>query len=168
MGQLVAGGWTQEQSDALENHVKAGMSYAQAAAAINAAFGTSFTRNSAIGRANRIGLSGIPRERKPRAPRAPKQHKPRLRLMATNHGGLRVMMTSESTLEELRCVEVVPRNVSLLDLKSGECRYPSEDAPFTFCGHPIKPGSSYCVPHHHLCWQAPRVPIDRFVARRAA
>lgn len=54
---------------------------------------------------------------------------------------------------KLRCVEIVPRNLSLMDLEKGDCRYPYGDDTITFCGHPKMEGSSYCVPHFHLCRQ---------------
>lgn len=41
--------------------------------------------------------------------------------------------------------------MDLIDLKEGDCRYPSGDAlPFDFCGAPIVEGS-YCAQHHKLC-----------------
>jgi GcrA cell cycle regulator len=49
----------------------------------------------------------------------------------------------------LRCVEI-----SLLDLGWGDCRYPyggdEQGEAVSFCGHPRRPGSSYCTPHFHL------------------
>ncbi|HXJ59415.1 MAG TPA: GcrA family cell cycle regulator [Verrucomicrobiae bacterium] len=51
------GCWTLEQSDALRGFVGEGFSYSETAHKINAQFGTAYTRNSAIGRANRIGLA---------------------------------------------------------------------------------------------------------------
>jgi GcrA cell cycle regulator len=56
--------------------------------------------------------------------------------------------------DKLRCVEINPRHLSLLDLERGDCRYPyggEEDGEaITFCGHPRRLGSSYCTPHFHL------------------
>ena len=54
----------------------------------------------------------------------------------------------------LRCVAITPRRLSLVDLEADECRYPyggdAEGEPITFCGHPRREGSSYCVSHFHL------------------
>jgi GcrA cell cycle regulator len=163
VGQLVTGGWTQEQSDALEAHVRTGgLTYAEAAVAINETFGTTFTRNSAIGRANRIGLQSPKKEPKPRLDRIrkkkqPQSHKPYFRIVAAN-GNSNAMRVTLSVVAEyrLRCVEIVPRGLTLIELEKSDCRYPSDDAPFTFCGHPIKEGSSYCTPHHYLCSERPR------------
>jgi GcrA cell cycle regulator len=55
---------------------------------------------------------------------------------------------------KLRCVVIEPRHLSLIELERGDCRYPyggdEEGETITFCGHPRRPGSSYCTPHFHL------------------
>jgi len=55
---------------------------------------------------------------------------------------------------ELRCVEIAPRHLSLLELEPGDCRYPYggdvEGEAITFCGHPRQEGFSYCTPHFQL------------------
>ena len=57
-------------------------------------------------------------------------------------------------LPELRCVEILPRHLALVDLESRDCRYPyggdEEGDAITFCGHARREGSSYCAPHFHL------------------
>ena len=55
---------------------------------------------------------------------------------------------------KLRCAEIAPRHVSLLDLEPGDCRYPyggdEEGEAITFCAHPRHPDSSYCTAHVDL------------------
>ena len=55
---------------------------------------------------------------------------------------------------KLRCVEIVPRHLALIELERGDCRYPyggdADGEAITFCGHPRGTGSSYCTPHFHL------------------
>jgi GcrA cell cycle regulator len=57
-------------------------------------------------------------------------------------------------MPKLRCADVVPRHLSLMDLECGDCRYPyggdAEGEAITFCGHPQRPGSSYCAAHFDL------------------
>jgi GcrA cell cycle regulator len=57
-------------------------------------------------------------------------------------------------IPRLRCADVDPRHLSLLDLEVSDCRYPyggDEDGEaITFCGHPRRQGSSYCTAHFHL------------------
>jgi GcrA cell cycle regulator len=73
---------------------------------------------------------------------------------------------------KLRCVEIEPRELSLLDLGWGDCRYPyggdEEGEAITFCGHPRRPGSSYCTPHFHLSRNPalPSEPVEDFAALR--
>jgi GcrA cell cycle regulator len=54
----------------------------------------------------------------------------------------------------LRCVEILPRHLSLVELEPGDCRYPyggdAEGEAITFCGHRRRLGSSYCAPHLYL------------------
>ena len=68
---------------------------------------------------------------------------------------------------KLRCVGIEPRHLSLVELESGDCRYPyggdEEGEAITFCGHPRRPGSSYCTPHFHLS-RDPVVPPERAVS----
>jgi hypothetical protein len=69
--------WASEHTSALQEFIARGMSFAAAADALNARFGTAYSRSAAIGRAKRIGLA-VPRRsedmpaRVPKAPRPPK------------------------------------------------------------------------------------------------
>ena len=67
----------------------------------------------------------------------------------------------------LRCVEIEPRHLSLLDLEPGDCRYPYGDEAITFCGHPKMEKTSYCVPHFHLC-RGEGTASERAATRRIA
>ena len=64
----------------------------------------------------------------------------------------------------LRCVDVNPRHLTLVELERGDCRYPYggefEGETLTFCGHRRRKGSSYCTPHFHLT-RNPDVPAER-------
>ena len=55
---------------------------------------------------------------------------------------------------KLRCVDLEPRRLPLLELESGDCRYPyggdEEGEAITFCGHRRREDSSYCNAHFHL------------------
>ena len=48
--------WASEHSDALREFIALGLSWSEAAAAINRKFETSYTRNAVLGRARRMGL----------------------------------------------------------------------------------------------------------------
>ena len=53
---------------------------------------------------------------------------------------------------------VAARHLSVLELREGDCRYPvsGERSPFTFCGAPAAPGSSWCPHHGAVCISQPR------------
>jgi GcrA cell cycle regulator len=147
--------WTEAHSAALREYLANGMSYAAIAAAINAKFGTAYSRNAAIGRAMRMGLVGASRPRD--LPRAPQTGKPRLHRMRERGASQSRRPMPKCEVAEpatLRCAEIDPRHLSLLDLAPGDCRYPyggdAEGEAITFCGHPQHMGSSYCIAHFDL------------------
>ena len=148
--------WSPEHSEALREHHAKGMSYSRIAQAINAKFGTTYSRSATIGRGKRMGLAGPDRTSDfPKPP--PKARQPRLHKLRERHvpESRRPMPVSE-TVEtmKLRCVEIDPRHLSLLELERGDCRYPyggdEEGEAITFCGHPCRQDSSYCTPHFRL------------------
>ncbi len=56
---MESSGWATEHSEALREYLARGMSYSQIVDAINAKFGTCYSRNATIGRGKRMGL-GVP------------------------------------------------------------------------------------------------------------
>jgi GcrA cell cycle regulator len=157
--------WPAEHSEALRELLKSGISYSRAADAINAKFKTNYSRSAALGRATRMGLAGSDRPRdfdksppSATAPRLPKLHE------RCSSAAWRIMPIFETETSKLRCVEIVPRHLSLMDLERGDCRYPyggdEEGEAITFCGHPQRRGTSYCVAHFHLT-RGPDVATER-------
>jgi GcrA cell cycle regulator len=154
--QMQSSDWPPEHSEALRAHLARGMSYSEIAEAINAKFGTRYSRNAAIGRGKRMGLAGPERpDDFPKPP--PKASRPRLERLRERHApesGRPVPVFVPVETVKLRCVEIDPRHLSLLELERGDCRYPyggdGEGEAISFCGHPQRPGSSYCTLHFHL------------------
>jgi GcrA cell cycle regulator len=161
--------WTAEQSAALRDYVAAGLSFSRAAGALNAKFGTCFTRSAVLGRARRMKLA------MPAGPeRGPTLRPPKLRQAKAPARQLRAGRAEEIAMPpampdrpeplRLRCVGIRPRLVSLVELAPGDCRYPyggdREGEAISFCGHPRFRGSSYCAPHFHLT-RGPRIDEDR-------
>ena len=172
--------WKPEHSQALRDHLARGvLSYAAIARALNAAFNTAYTRNATIGRARRMGLSGSDHQDESGRPKSLPKSRPlqlgRKRKRAA--APIRMVKLSRPVLKRaaalsLRCVAIVPRHLSLLQLERGDCRYPyggdAEGEPFTFCGHPHRDGSSYCVSHFHLTRtdvSAPERPAAKMLLR---
>jgi GcrA cell cycle regulator len=151
--------WASEHSGALREYLAKGMSFAEIAQAINAKFKTAYSRNAAIGRAKRMGLTGPARSQDlPKHwPSPPKDPQPQLRKPRQHRApeSMRPMPIFEPTKAvNLRCVEIHPRHLSLTALERDDCRYPyggdEEGEAITFCGRPRRQGSSYCIPHFHL------------------
>jgi GcrA cell cycle regulator len=148
--------WAPEHCRALREFVGLGMSYVAAAKAINEKFGTSYTRNAAIGRGRRMGLGGSDGEEKgpKRLSKAklPNLQKRRERQAPQSTPQTPPVKRTESV--KLRCVGVKPRLLALVELEEGDCRYPyggdKDGEAITFCGHPRLPGCSYCAPHFRL------------------
>jgi GcrA cell cycle regulator len=148
--------WAREHSDALREYFGRGMSFSEIAEAINARFNTAYSRSAVLGRARRLGLdrASRPGDRPMPRPRVRLPDPPRRRECdaAALPWPMRVIEPAKPV--KLRCVEIVPRHVSLLDLAPGDCRYPyggdAEGEAITFCAHPRQPDSSYCKAHFDL------------------
>lgn len=148
--------WAPEHSEALRELVIRGVSYSEIARAINARFGTAYSRNAAISRARRMGFGGPAQledaPEPPPTPGLPPLRKIRQGRQSEFIWPLPVFKQAENV--RLRRVEIEPRYLCLVELERGDCRYPyGGDEPgntITFCGHPRRKGSSYCTPHFHL------------------
>ena len=162
--------WAPEHSDALRELIAKGLSFSEAAHAINSRFNTSYTRSAALGRARRLGLEADDRQ-KPSLPTKPvdlrdiAEPRPSASRVAAVLWPTPVF--KEAKPVKLRCVAIEPRHLALTELERGDCRYPyggdEEGEAITFCGHPRHPGSSYCTPHFHLS-RDPIVPAERAVS----
>jgi GcrA cell cycle regulator len=160
--------WSHEHSQALRQYLIEGMSYSDIAAAINAKFKTAYSRNATIGRAKRMGLSSPkwPKDLSTLWPRRARRRKSTvLQKSRERHIPeffIRVPVFERTEAPKLRCVDILPRHLSLVDLEAGDCRYPyggEEDGEaITFCGHPRQRESSYCTPHFRLT-RGPRNPL---------
>lgn len=148
--------WPASHCEALKEHVANGLSYADAADAINARFGTAYSRSAALGRARRMRLA----EQEPGELPYAEVRLPllRIRRRADDFRPLEFLRHppafGQVDRAPLRCVEIEPRHLTLVELGRGDCRYPyggdTDGEAITFCGHPRRRGSSYCTPHFHL------------------
>jgi GcrA cell cycle regulator len=152
--------WPAKHCAALREYRALGMSFSQIAKAINAKFKTAYSRSAAIGRAKRMGLTGPGRRKdglkhwleRPAKAKARRLFGPRERHAPAYKPPTPVAERTKMAI--LRCVEIEPRHLRLVDLEASDCRYPyggdENGEAITFCGHPRRPGSSYCAPHFHL------------------
>jgi GcrA cell cycle regulator len=169
--------WHDDHCAELTRLLATGMVYRLIAETLNEKFGTSHTKNAIVGKVQRLNLMPPQKEKRPpyvRRPKTKSSQRPRIfrevmRIVPANiSGGMRIVRAVETDQPALRCVEVEPRHLSLIDLEPGDCRYPYGDGPMTFCGHPKQDGSSYCFHHFHLCRQEPRPLTDKRYSRAAA
>jgi GcrA cell cycle regulator len=141
--------WSLEHDAALKRLRKAGYSSSQIALELWTEFRTTYSRNAVIGRLHRLGLTDS--RANPHRPGIVKQRAmsnsgpsmPRIRKPA-----VRPILTRETAA--LRCAEIEPRHVALVDLEPGDCRYPYGEGDYTFCGHPKLSDCSYCERHYAL------------------
>jgi hypothetical protein len=174
-------GWPPEHSQALREFHAKGMSYSEIAKALNARFAASYTRNAVLGRAKRMGFGDSDEKRAEKAmlermlrERISRSGSSESRMSDTRPAGVILSGFRPPKLPrvnaepaKLRCVEVSPRHLALIELERNDCRYPyggdEEGEAITFCGHPRRKGSSYCGPHFHLS-RAPVIPPERAVS----
>jgi len=147
--------WAAEHSDALREHLAKGMSFSEIAKAINSRFNTTYSRNAALGRATRMGLTGGVRSTSPAGDKLPILQEIERRPAEARLPALwLVPVFKRIKWKKLRCVQIEPRHILLVDLEHADCRYPyggdEEGEVITFCGHPRRTGSSYCTPHFRL------------------
>lgn len=161
--------WKARHTRALRKYLAKGMSFSEIAAAINARFNTAYSRNATISRAKRLGLAAAARPgASPIFPkRPPKARKSRLRQPRERHIPEfmpRIPVFEPIEMPKLRCIEIAPRHLALVDLEPGDCRYPyggdEEGEAITFCGHPRQEGFSYCTPHFQLT-RNPDIALER-------
>lgn len=118
------------------------------------------TRCAVIGKIHRLGLPmpetkisrvGLPGKRK----KEPSIR--RTRRFVFGPRGPRFVLMPDLSYRDVK-PEAGFRGLTLLQLKEGQCRYPSGgegDEPFLFCGQPVQEGSSYCPACHARCWVKP-------------
>lgn len=121
------------------------------------------TRNSVIGILHRASITQAVKKEsrvfgsKPvREKRSSNNHHATVTLIVRMNSHDRIMETRMAAEEvKLRCVEILPQRVSLMDLADDGCRYPfdgvGDEASIVFCNHPQRKDSSYCTPHFWLC-----------------
>jgi hypothetical protein len=132
--------WSIPQEARLRILIDAGYSAGATAGILNAEFGTRRSRNSVIGKCNRLNLTLQSAGRADQYPKAPRK-RPALEMyndVHTSNGA--TVKTPSGNL------------ITLAELRLELCRYPLGNSPFMFCGAPVvRAGSSWCEMHYHIC-----------------
>jgi GcrA cell cycle regulator len=161
--------WSDDQCAELTTLLASGMVYRLIAEALNEKFGTAHTKNAVVGKVQRLNLTPPNKPKRPpyvRKPRERKREYASVRIVRANSNSNAMRVIKSVVLEQhkLRCVEI--ECITPFEEVTG-CRYPVGDGPFLFCNASQADGSSYCLSHHMLCREKPRVPVYRFVGRAA-
>lgn len=138
--------------DRLKELHTAGGSFAQIAAQLSAEFKIHITRNSALGKADRLGFPKRAITHSERSRLGHRQRRVRMveRVRPCGVGVIRRVKVREIVERfQGKLADVVPQHVDLLSLGNNQCHYPYGDGPFTFCGCPVAEGF-YCGPHYAL------------------
>src|SRR5262249_19980054 len=111
--------WAPEHSDALRDCLSQGMSYGQAASAINTKCGTEFPRNAAVGRAKGLGfIAAAVRKVARRPPVSKVRHTPVPQGMArAGYLAPAALVPEPAKPVKLRCVGIKPRLLAFADLE---------------------------------------------------
>lgn len=171
-------------SDELKEKVRelytSGMSAGLIADALWEEFGERRSRSAVIGIANRLGLCGArkvkrPTSAKPNLGRTGKRLSPPPRqkddLLAPARGEPRLKVAPPVLVAPPPALEP-QKAVSLFDLEAGDCRFIIAQHPARFCGRPVAFGTPYCAACAALVYSAeglenlrrPRRPSLRRVA----
>lgn len=147
--------WTDDLIRDLKHHHADGLTYSQIAARL----GYGLTRNACIGKARRLGL-----EQRKRGDARPAQPRPvgpkRVYVRRSAHHAVTENRDRDGrfAVEEFQ-TSLSPADIpveqrkQLLDLKTGDCRFPYGDVgnpDFFFCGGEAIPESSYCCFHYRV------------------
>lgn len=143
--------WTPEAIDLLHKLFKEGKSASQTATALVERFGGTATRNSVIGKWNRLGLSNTRVRKKATEDPSANVKKPKEPPKAVDPRPTPIIKSKPKAV-------VIPLTgrVALMDLGNFDCRFPIGDPVkegFGFCGVRAKSGSAYCSEHHAVCYQ---------------
>lgn len=147
-------GWTEERLERAKNLWQAGHF---SAAEIAKMIGGGLSRNSVIGKANRLKWGERRPGSRPRKQTIRKPPRPVERHYVLGFGS---RFQSPVPLPATPVIEPpkppVARMVSLMDLKFGDCRFPIGDprhADYGYCGAKAVPGRPYCDWHCRLAYQ---------------
>lgn len=144
--------WTEAETQTLRRLWSEGYSASQIAKAL----GTGRSRNSCIGKINRLGLSGTPRAPRNRAPVKSHIKNARIRHGATARRAAKASRAPQAdapSLREALILSLPPLEPArrIASIQDRECRFicgdPLTDA-HAFCARPAVSGGSWCK--HHL------------------
>ena len=155
--------WTDNTLARLREYLEAGYSASQIATQLNNEFDIRLSRNAVIGKYKRLGLNPAPRSLRETVRAKALEDRKRASGFRSRKSSVSPPTKDDGRLQAPdQSVSVLPsetapgaRMLGLLDLRSGQCRYPhdekGEDGFTIFCAADAAPESSYCPAHRRLC-----------------
>lgn len=143
-------GWTEERTEELRGLWNSGFSCVDIAAKLEV------TKNSVVGKANRLGLEkrrdGTLSAKRPVRKREKRQLRPRFK----RHSDLFSLFETATPLPDFIGIQFVETDQTT-------CMYPEGDGKMMlFCGQPRRDESSYCAGHRAICHQRATGPTTRY------
>lgn len=170
--------WPEEHDAQLRIEHRTTATFSEIAEVLNKRFGTQYSRNAVIGRAQRLKLPARKSPIKPKPAAVVPAMKNTDRLRAAPGAQVQAINRGPKATGDgykPKAVEVATLDIRLVDLEPMQCRFACVrvDDEWRFCGHRTYDGSSYCEVHHALCWNKPvaptkQSPLYRNDGRRAA
>ena len=117
------------------------------------------TRSGVVGKLHRLGIgieakTNLHPMTRDRIETIDGQIRPRIRRSRAPLTRKPAVRHESPELKAMRCAEITPLGLTLLELEHGQCRYPygetGEGTGVTFCGHPALKDRSYCSAHFAL------------------
>jgi hypothetical protein len=135
--------WTEARVELLKSYCLTNLSALQICVKMNRETGSTFTRNSIIGKADRLGLMAAKPKKQYHCTVPARMGQERVRKARTRPPILRIFTPPPSPIESKR--------IEFFDLKDWHCRFITDGEGFKalFCGHEKSEGS-YCAFHHGL------------------
>ncbi len=126
-------GWTPTLIEELKKLWKKGLTTVEIGKSIG------MTKNAVVGKAHRLGLKGRPSPIKPG------------RIQSKVIIEKKIQKEKQANLPKETIQKIKKTSgISLLDLKSNQCKWPNgdpQDLDFSFCGKPAVEGKPYCEEH---------------------
>jgi len=167
--------WTKDMDKFLQKAHK-DLSYTEIAKQIGEKFGVEVTRNSAIGRANRIGMRKpkdikitkkvkvkVEKVKKAEEPKKPvKRGRPnKVPVEYKNYYEEAILNMEHHENSKTTFLNPNAKKIKFTELRSRHCRFPlgdTRDDTLRFCGADIKPGTS--TPYCEYCYKIVYVPVS--------
>lgn len=155
--------WTPERLVLLEALHAQGLPASRIAVALDC----TATRNAVIGMLYRLRMRRraalLPQsERKPRPPAERQTAAPRDNATRAARAAKAVLLHAQLTATPIRFERAMPpppasRQLTFEALQANDCRWPSGEGPYLFCGHPCYGNRSYCEHHTRRAYVQPSV-----------